>query len=290
MFMSGAPVIMLQQWTGRALRLEGTFGGEPVSPATGFVARWGKRLVLVTNRHVVRARNNFTNANTAKSGAWPDEITVWHHDANAQAGGLAWVSTFLPIRNPDGSPTWWRHPNPLVDIVAIPFNPHPRVRIDPVDVDKPGVDVDLHVAKDVFAIGFPFGIASGVNLPIWTRATIAAEPGTTLSIDGHDNLPGLLIDARTRPGQSGSPVVWHSADGLVSGGGGISFHDGPTSRLVGIYSGRISDESDLGIVWPLEQLVELLKAEQVEEHDHGVASWPELRSAREIDEVVPDAG
>jgi hypothetical protein len=89
---------------------------------------------------------------------------------------------------------------------------------------------------------------------IWVRGTIASEPG----ID-YDDLPRFLVDARTRVGQSGSPVIRVSVDGLTpTVDWGVAIYNGPVMRLVGVYSGRINQESDLGYVWRVGVINDIL--------------------------------
>jgi hypothetical protein len=68
--------------------------------------------------------------------------------------------------------------------------------------------------------------------------------------------PMFLIDARTRKGQSGSAVMRHRPDRTVNVGadGNLQRNFGAQSQLLGLYSGRTSDESDLGFVWALEHV------------------------------------
>ena len=68
----------------------------------------------------------------------------------------------------------------------------------------------------------------------------------------------FLIDCRTRKGQSGSPVIRYR------NGGGYVAHDNdievvsPLSQFLGVYSGRINEDSDLGTVWKSHLVSELL--------------------------------
>ena len=86
--------------------------------------------------------------------------------------------------------------------------------------------------------------------------TIDAEcPG---DIDFRD-LPVFLIDSRTRPGQAGSAVIAYRSGGSVAmTGGATAMFGGPASRFLGIYSGRINDQSDLGLVWKATALRDLV--------------------------------
>ena len=82
-----------------------------------------------------------------------------------------------------------------------------------------------------------------------------------------NNLPAFLIDSKTRQGQSGSPVIYYSESGFDP-----HYKDGenigkavwgcPFMREVGIYSGRINKDSDLGYVWKWEVIKEILDSIQ----------------------------
>lgn len=80
---------------------------------------------------------------------------------------------------------------------------------------------------------------------MWVQGTIATEP--ELDFDG---LPRFLIDSRTRQGQSGSPVLAYYSGGAVPmADGSTAIMGGPMEQFLGVYSGRINDQSDLGYVW-----------------------------------------
>jgi hypothetical protein len=68
--------------------------------------------------------------------------------------------------------------------------------------------------------------------------------------------PVFLIDCRSRPGQSGSPVVLHHGY-HARAANSIGFR--ASSELLGVYSGRINEHSDLGRVWKSSMIVELLQ-------------------------------
>lgn len=75
-----------------------------------------------------------------------------------------------------------------------------------------------------------------------------------------NNLPIQLIDCRTRQGQSGSPVLAYRAGGSVAlANGGSAIFSGPVECFIGIYSGRINAESDLGVVWKALAINQLLQ-------------------------------
>lgn len=108
----------------------------------------------------------------------------------------------------------------------------------------------------VSVIGFPFGMTAGGAFGVWATGHLASEPIVNFS-----DLPIQLIDCRTRPGQSGSPVIAYRSGGMVAmaNGDSVAFN-GPVYRFIGIYSGRINAESDIGIVWRASAINELLQS------------------------------
>jgi hypothetical protein len=100
-------------------------------------------------------------------------------------------------------------------------------------------------------VGFPLGLVDRQDqhnvLPIYKSAHIASEP--YLDFQGK---PIVVIDATTRPGMSGSPVIVQQ------------YHYGTyRNRLVGIYTGRFprlgpGDDSALGIVYKPKVIQELI--------------------------------
>ena len=74
-------------------------------------------------------------------------------------------------------------------------------------------------------------------------------------------LPLFLVDSRTRPGQSGSPVIIYASGGMVAMENGDSaVFGGPVERLLGVYSGRVNDQSDLGFVWKVQVVIDIIAA------------------------------
>jgi hypothetical protein len=65
-------------------------------------------------------------------------------------------------------------------------------------------------------LAVPDEVASSASLSA-SRAAPDSQFGTVateLDLE-HDELPMFLIDSRTRRGQSGAPVFWHSSHGLI---------------------------------------------------------------------------
>ncbi|QFS91530.1 hypothetical protein FIV07_12245 [Mycobacterium sp. THAF192] len=198
---------------------------------------------------------------------WP--FTPVPDDPTRSEIAMQITGSLIPLLYEDWSPSWLEHPTygGRMDVVAIPLAPLPADEIftawnEPVDLE-PSDMVDwprLAAGVDVFIIGFPYRLTSGPFLPLWLRGTIASEPYFGYRVDD-ENLPLMLIDARTRKGQSGSPVIRHIGQNQFlmrrNGTPGLSIL--PQSDLVGVYSGRTSDESDLGYVWLMEEVEEICR-------------------------------
>jgi len=128
----------------------------------------------------------------------------------------------------------------------------------PYDVTGSAPALKAGPSDGVSIVGFPFGLRGGGLLAIWTRGFIASEPDVDLN-----DLPLFLVDARTRPGQSGSPVIAYSSGGMhAMADGSTAMFGGPVTNLLGVYSGRINEQSDLGRVWKVQAVRDILAAQQ----------------------------
>ena len=231
------------------------FGEQALSTGTGFVAKTKTGHVLLTNRHNVTGRHNETGTPLSKTGGVPDNILVYHH-LSSRLG--AWQGRPEPLYAADGSPLWREHAvfGSRADFVALPLTNISGVDLYPYELtEEPLIAV---APGDVISIvGFPFGMATGGLLPIWATGFIASEP--QVQINGSD-LPVFFVDCRSRPGQSGSAVIAHRSGGMVSlENGSSAIYGGPMTRLLGIYSGRVNSDSDIGIVWRTSALRELVE-------------------------------
>ena len=132
-----------------------------------------------------------------------------------------------------------------MDVVAFPLgDPDSGVGVHSFDLGLADFDMVIRVAMPVSIIGFPFGISAGGGWPIWETGHIATEP----DVD-YDGRPAFLIDATTRGGMSGSPVVAR-VYGVYQGSDGIPVALAePATRFLGVYSGRIHAEAEIGRVW-----------------------------------------
>lgn len=243
-----------------SLLLQPSFGGNPISSATGFVApQPNGGYFLVTNWHVVTGRNPITGQPlNPQTGAVPDQIVIAHHVEDALG---TWHPVVEPLYSPAGAPRWLEHPTlgRRVDVVALPLTETTGSAFIGYDPRQEGVPIKYGVSRPLSIIGFPYGRTGGGLLGIWTQGYVATEPELDF-----DDLPLFLIDARTRGGQSGSPVIAYADGGMVTSDNGDSgVYSGPVERFIGVYSGRIIDpadpqpSTDLGFVWKRRAVEEI---------------------------------
>lgn len=231
--------------------------GHELSTATGFVAERDGTRYLVTNWHVVAGRRTDTGAPLSSTSAVPDEIAIAHNVAG-QLGTWEWKHE--PLYDHNGEPLWFEHPSHgrRVDVVALPLTDVSGMDVYPYDPASMGPGLAFGVGGFVTIVGFPFGITGGGAFGVWVQGAVATEP----AIDFND-LPAFLVDSRTRQGQSGSPVLIYSSGGAVAmEDGSTAVIGGPAERFLGVYSGRITAESDLGIVWKAQAVVEIIDGRQ----------------------------
>jgi hypothetical protein len=66
----------------------------------------------------------------------------------------------------------------------------------------------------------------------------------------------FIIDATTKPGMSGSPVVARRI-GMYQSSQAVNM-GGSATRFLGVYSGRIHEQADIGMVWKPEVITAII--------------------------------
>ena len=239
----------------QSLLIQMRYNGQALSTGTGFIVFSSKGPCLITNRHNVTGRRQDNNKPIPPTCAVPNEIVIFHHH---RSGIGTWVSVVERLYNDDDflQKRWVEHPELITkaDLVALPLQRHEEIIFYPFKLEDAGPKLRITPGDVVSVVGFPFGMTAGLLFPVWATGFVASEPEVDF-----DNLPILLIDCRSRQGQSGSPVLAYRSGGAVTlQDGTTSIFDGPISNLIGIYSGRINAESDLGIVWKTSTIIDLL--------------------------------
>jgi hypothetical protein len=94
-------------------------------------------------------------------------------------------------------------------------------------------DMKIEVGNEVFILGYPLGFTHFMNTPIWKRGSIASEP----HLETPEARKRVVIDATTRQGMSGSPVVMRAKTHYIAESGEIKTQANAT-RWLGIYASR----------------------------------------------------
>jgi Trypsin-like peptidase domain len=223
---------------------------------TAFMVEWAGWDWLITNWHIASGRNRLDGQPLHTSGATPDNLVVWHNAHSPSVGRHQWRQVEYELFDGQGTPKWFEHPRlgRRVDVVAFRVDRPSALAYYPYPIDNLTTPLAIGVAEDVNIVGFPFGIRGSGSMAVWSRGTIASEPDVDF-----DGLPCFLVDSRTRKGQSGAPVLMYSTP---AGGhrtpSGLTFSDDILVHVLGVYSGRINPESDLGVVWKTQALRDVL--------------------------------
>jgi Trypsin-like peptidase domain len=240
----------------KALSVHTRANGRPISSATAFVVAHDGGTFLITNWHVLAGRRPDNGTPLAKSGAIPDELEIMH---TTPVMGH-WEIRYQPLYDESGDPLWLEHPRfgRRVDAVALPIAPSAGIELRAYTLRR-AADLLLAMSpsEPVSIVGFPFGETGGGAFGIWVKGWIATEPGVD-----RDGLPCFLVDSRTREGQSGSPVILFRAQDPLADDGTMRRGLVDVDELLGVYSGRINKDSDLGFVWKAEALEEIVAGRQ----------------------------
>lgn len=240
----------------QSLYVEPRFNGQKLSNATGFIAMSRCGLILITNRHVVTGRHQQTEECLSKQAAVPNQLAIFHNKKGAIG---QWVERVEPLYDGNSNKLWHEHPTlgQKADFVAIKLTNTEDADFAECSLGVNDPKIMIQVTDKVSVVGFPFGIKTNGGFAIWATGSIASEPEIN-----HDELPIFLIDCRSREGQSGSPVVAHrsGSETVWLENGSMIANGIPKTRFLGIYSGRVNKESDLGIVWKVTALKELVES------------------------------
>ncbi len=238
----------------KSLLLRMRFSGQVLSTGTGFVANAPRGPVLITNRHNVTGRHQKTGQPLSPTGGVPNEVEILHNRANHLG---QWVPRTEPLYVANSRPLWHEHPalEARADFVALPLTQMNDVQLYPYTLGVGDPAILVAPAEVVSVVGFPFGLTAGGGLAVWATGFVATDH----DID-YDDLPVFLIDCRSRQGQSGSAVIAHRTGGAVAIEQGVTLGRGSMTRFIGVYSGRINVESDLGFVWKAAAIQELVSS------------------------------
>ena len=239
----------------RPLFIEMFFNEQSLAIGTGFpVFASSGKVYLVTARHNLTGRHAYTDEILHSKKAIPNTIGVHLHTKRKSHEPVRYHVMQFSLQTDSGDNDWLEHPTfkGEADIAAIPLDIDEEAFLHPFNLEHEPVR-QTGPADPVSVIGFPFGMSSGDGLPIWATGYMASEP----NLD-YEGKPIMLIDCRTRTGQSGSPVVSFRSDGVIGNNQFQGTWTAPSSDFLGIYCSRINSESDLGVVWKSVAIKELV--------------------------------
>lgn len=222
---------LIQQTT---VRLECDLINGKKSLGTGFYFAYQKdenswdRLVIVTNKHVVKESINLT-------------IYLTPMDDDHKPNYTANFPTTINIKESD----WIIHPNPNIDLCILPFDKFYDKLINDVGkfyffaynkeyIADIKILETLSAIETITMIGYPNGIWDEANnIPVIRQGITASHP--KLNYNGKDE---ILIDCACFPGSSGSPVLIFNQGGHVTKDGDFDLQ-GRLILLGILYAGPI---------------------------------------------------
>ena len=252
-------IVKTDQYSQAPVFIKMRFGDMELAVGTAFFYRRNENLHLISNWHNFSGRNPETKEPLSSHGGVPDNI-LCYACLNLPHIQRQWLELSL---NNDGVSNWFQHPlhGSNIDIGVLPVNLDETFRAIVLN-ELTSTPMELGVSHDVFVLGYPLGLMAEHGLPVWKRASVATEPGTSS--------PKFLIDTATRSGMSGSPGIlryrgFYKTD---TSSEGISNEDwfGEGDMFVGVYSGRLGPsemEAQLGIVWKAHLIDEIIDGKAI---------------------------
>jgi hypothetical protein len=229
-------------------------GAGKITLATGtcFCVSRNEKWFIVTNRHNVTGLNQHTNVCLDPNGRVPLQLTVILPTGNL---GNEWWSHVIRVRDDDWSPLWIEHPvyGRKIDVVAFPIIRPPEARFFGASLDDAN-DFPLEVGDAAHAVGYRRGEPEFSLFPQWIPCTLE----TSLQSRWNE-LPAFLVRGNFFRGSSGSPVLAYREDAQnLRRSDGSVIASNWASRLLGLYSGRVIGNENLGVVWKVECIREII--------------------------------
>ena len=217
-------------------------GDKLLSNATGFFYTITKdnkpeMVMLVTNWHVLAGRHRDNPAQPLhKSGAIPNRIRVNLPLMTSSGEAIVFQEKFIGLYDGQNNANWYQHAQHRnkVDIGVINLRKEfADCRIIGVNESANAYDMAIRVGAEVFILGYPMGFTHFLEMPIWKRGSIASEPIYELP----ENFGRIVVDATTRQGMSGAPVILRANTHYLSGSGDVVCRPN-AARFIGVYASR----------------------------------------------------
>lgn len=232
--------------------LELRAGDKIIGKGTCFSVSRNGRWFILTNRHNVTGHRQGTTVCINEHGLVPDHLVL---ALPTRQLGEFWWAHAIKVRDDDWSPLWVEHPvyGADVDVVALPLDRPPEARLFGVELDDLN-DFAVGVGDLAHALGYRRGEPEFALFPQWIECSVQTP------IEAHwKGLPRFLVRGDFFHGSSGSPVLAYREDAFaLRRSDGSLVGASSVARLLGIYSGRVVGAEDLGVVWNLECVREIV--------------------------------
>lgn len=231
-----------------SLKIDMLFQGENLASGTSFIIEDKGERYLVTNKHNLTGRNPSTRKPISATCGVPDSLRVWYCTNPALLHYASIVISLYSGCVCDAHKKWLEHNDNEVDVVLLPLAVERFNEQSLFDVSSAEKNIMVAPAMLVSIVGFPFGQTAGKQTPIWVTGAVASEPSIDI-----DNKPLFYVNALSRKGLSGSPVILRCFGYYYDQAGGYHIEGSIETKFLGIYSGArtISDSKDFDIcmVW-----------------------------------------
>lgn len=197
----------------------------------------------MTNWHVLAGRNADQLEQVLHSkGALPNRIRVQlplrfdQPEYLSRSAEILFQDQFLSLYDQEGRALWYQHVRKNeVDVAVINLGRNIAGRFYLVGINEVRAcnDMAIEIGNEVFILGYPLGFTHFVNTPIWKRGSIASEP----YIETVETKFRVVIDATTRGGMSGAPVIMRAKTHYLDDSGKV-IKSANATRWIGIYASR----------------------------------------------------
>jgi hypothetical protein len=181
--------------------------------------------VIITNKHVVE-----------------DSETGLFYMSLKNKDGTPMETSHTPIKFMNFEKMWHSHPDPQIDLVAMPINPllvQAEKNNLPLFFIPLGEDLmlskselsELTAVEDILMVGYPIGIWDKFNnAPVFRQGITATHPAKD-----YNGKKEFMVDIACFPGSSGSPVFLFNLGSYAKKGGGTVL--GTRFKFLGVLYG-----------------------------------------------------
>jgi hypothetical protein len=235
------------------VRLEPMYNDQKLGDATGFffygLLEEQPNFWLITNWHVLSGRNASDPMKVLHSkGSLPNKLRLsliikpdqadYLIPRNPEPQLLKQEQT-IELYEPDGQAAWYQHQVKNICDIGV-LNARPLVRrflINGINRIAKQDDMAIQTGCSIFILGYPLGFSHFIDTPIWKRGCIASEPHLEMAEETARYGGRVVVDATTRQGMSGAPVIMREKTHYLAEDGKIKRCANAT-RWIGIYASR----------------------------------------------------